>query len=43
MQSTATVTQVKHFGESDLTWITLRKMVTRFVSSHVFHRMTRLE
>ena len=36
-------TRVTIFGDSDSTRVTLRKMVTRLKSSHVFHRMTRLE
>ena len=37
------LTRVTIFGDSDSTRVTLRKMVTRLESSHVFHRMTRLE
>ena len=36
-------TRVTIFGDSDSTLVTFRKMVTRLDSSHVFHRMTRLE
>jgi len=41
--SSDSVTRVTIFGNSDSTRVTLRKMVTRLESSHVFHRMTRLE
>jgi len=37
------VTRVTMCGYSDSTRVTLRKMVIRIDSSHVFHRMTRLE
>jgi len=37
------MTRVTIFGGSDSTRITLKKMVTRLDSSHVFQRMTRLE
>ena len=36
-------TRVTIFGDFDSTRVTLRKMVTRLDSSHVFHKMTRLE
>jgi len=36
-------TRVTIFGDSDSIRVTLRKMVIRLDSSHVFHRMTRLE
>ena len=36
-------TRVTNFDESDSTRVTLRKMVTGFDSSHVFHRMTRID
>jgi len=36
-------TRVTIFGDSDSTRVTLKKMVTRLDSSHIFHRMTRLE
>jgi len=36
-------TRVMIFGDSDSTRVVLKKMVTLLVSSHVFHRMTRLE
>ena len=40
---TVHATRVTIFGDSDSTRVMLRKMVTRLDSSHVFHRMTRLE
>jgi len=36
-------TRVTIFGDSDSTRVTLRNMVTRLVSSHVFYIITRLE
>ena len=36
-------TGVTTFGDSHSTRVMLKKMVTRLDSSHVFHRMTRLE
>jgi len=36
-------TRVTIFHDSDATRVTLRKMVTRLGSTHVFHGMTRLE